>query len=337
MTPTVQFHTFNDALCIKIVLDKPYWYELRGARGNSEEFNGLLFFWILNKLKPFFRLMPLDALRIEGDKATYQKHKRVIDHLSLVLHETNEIIHTYKDLKDTAEGNRLLFWNISDNPRYKALYDKLKKTNPDIIYWSFYPGFDQKKREWTDVDIPMPLDELIDTLQKENIKKIISINHYIPDKYLFQSGAHLLALLDYMGIEWIIIDNDPPDLRPAGYLAKAFFNNISHPRFSNFSVLSEWWDSQYHMNNVHYVALPGNYEKAKPIDLEDDFDIIVLSNSRYDSLRHMEYFLNIFWDNTPKENLVDEIGLWYLASLKLVLDVMEITDIFIEKELKKAD
>ncbi len=318
MNAIITLHISLDSICYKLDLGgQVSWYDAKFTAKDKD----LIFIWLLNLSKPVFQAMPLDTIKINCTEEIQKEFKTAINGFAGILNITNGSIKENQHLKGVNKDyTGLLFWNIGENPRYKALYEQLRKSNSDIYYLNHEPGFNKKTREWESSDTPMSINELLDYIRENKIKKIISINHYVPDKYIEKKGIFILPLLEYMGSEWIILDNDPPDLRPQGYLSKSFYN-FSDLHFTTMSVLNKWWDKKYKIK-TRYITIPHDYNNERKAELTDDYDIIVLTNSRIKNVESVRGIIDGIIPLFPEKTIYKDIYLWYLALRKLILEIM---------------
>jgi hypothetical protein len=134
-----------------------------------------------------------------------------------------------------------------------------------------------------------------------------------------QYGVHLMVLCRHLGVEWITLNNDPPDLKPAGFLHKGLFHQPGMRRFANLQVLNEYWDKHYGIRG-HYGVIPQDYGQKEFQQLDSDYKIIILTNSRLESVKPLVGYFTDHLGRLDETNLVDEFQLWYLASRQVVLD-----------------
>lgn len=284
--------------------------------------------WLLMKVNPIWRLMPIEDLKITC--IGIEDIKQAVFILANVLEATNEAITKYW-IKTTASRENILFWNVSEDMRYKSLHDRLfchyGRINGEILYLNMDLGFDRKAREWNHTDVPMSIDEFCKYLSDNKIGKIITVNQYVLDKYISSTAVNLMALCKHLGIEWITIDNDPADLNISGYYRRYAYNDIENARFSNLSCLVEHFDEKYDTNNIHYIAIPQDYGSEKRSTLNDDYDIIVLSNSRYKNVKSMLNGIKAVCNALPQETLYQDINTWYLAMRKLILEIFPLDEL----------
>lgn len=325
----------DKSLCLKVVIDnKPSWHETKFDSQMKESIIDNLFqYWMLNAVRPLFFEMPFQEVKTSCTLKANGDFEKKIDkcaaNMSACLSNTNDFIKNHESLKDIAENSRkILFFNTDHNNRYKWFYNVIKASeNAEVIYMSMKTGFDSENRRWEDVDVPIQLPDLINLIEEENIKKIISVNNNFLEKYLYRTGIYLPALFHYLGVEYITLDNDPYDLAPFGYLSRSFFHCNSFARFSNVSVLNEFWDRKYGLKNVSYVSIPQNYERHDEFkELEDDYTLLVLTNSRLDNVKLDIYQILILLDHMPDDSIFTDVQLWYMALRHMILEIMDMDE-----------
>lgn len=274
--------------------------------------------WVAKNMHPIFDNMPsAESLEITCDKLFFENHQKVVETVSALFEYTNEWMHKYPaGLADNH--TEILFWNTSDDIRYGSLYERFKR-NQSINYMDFELGYDRVNRKWDNPSQLMPISDIVDYIKQHKIKKIISVNSYIVDRCLMQYAVHLMVLCRHLGVEWITLNNDPPDLKPAGYIHKALFHQPNMKRFSNLQVLNEYWDDLYDLD-VHYGAIPQDYGQKQFKELNQDYKIIILTNSRWESVKPIRHLFDNHLKRLDDTNLVDDFQSWYLASRKMVLE-----------------
>ena len=321
----ITINRYDDSVCIKLDLDgEVSWHDLRLPE--KEEDGAAV--WIMQAIKPVFLNMPVDNIKLICPKPTYENMKESMDFCAGLLQRTNQFIKQNPDLKDIAKDHEeLLFFNVSEELRYKSFYDRLKRKGYAIHYMNVDVGFDRKNREWTkEKELPLSLPELIEFIKTNRIKILLTVNYYLAHRYSSIVGVSLLTILNYLGVECMTINNDPPDLQPPGYLHRLAFNNPNWRQFSNLGVLNRYWDEKYGMDNVQYIAIPQDYRPAEIKSLDDDYAIIILSNSRWDNVKASQTFLDHFLGQMPQDSLFENFQLWYMTLRYMVLNIMELTE-----------
>jgi len=285
---------------------------------DKEGFAALVGNWVAKNMHPVFNNMPTtDSLHINCDQAFYQNHEKVIRTITSIFEQTNGYLSKYPaGLADNHTG--ILFWNVADDIRYGSLYERFKR-NQSMHYMDFELGYDRVNRKWSDPTPLITIPAIVDYIEKNKIKKIITVNSYIIDRAIMQYAVHLMVLCRHMGVEWITLNNDPPDLKPPGYIHKALFHQPNMKRFSNLQVLNEYWDNLYGLD-VHYGVIPQDYGQKKIKELNPDYKIIILTNSRLESVGPLSGLFQKHFSRLDENNLTDDFQLWYLASRQVVLD-----------------
>jgi hypothetical protein len=273
-----------------------------------------LFNWLLCELKPSWNFMPFDTINVHVIKPHFEKHKKTINMLGMILDRTNNAIEKYDHL--SSDGGGSLFANVSDDIRYMSLYKRLKTIDPNLYYENLDLGFDRENRQWKQSDPSMTLDEFLNFLAENNIGKVFTINSYWIEKYIEISGVFIVPVLQRMGVKLIAIDNDPPDLRPQGHLHRVAYLDESAPRFSNLSILNEHWDKKY-KTCVTYVGIPMDYKTRPMKEIDENYRVVVLSNSRWDSVQPLKKSIDPLLENL--ENPWTDLTPWYLAMREHVL------------------
>ena len=325
----VAVNKYNDALCLKLnINNKIYWHETR-VNYDKISIDDLLFWWMLKSLKPLFFEMPMEKIDFTCSKDVYEQFGKIINNYSAIIHRTNDAIKSYSHLRGVAESNKnILFFNVDDNYRHKSQYERFRSLGTkDVLYVNMASGFNPKTRRWEDRDVPIPLSELVDIVVKKSIKKTVSINHYVLDRYLCKTDVYLIPLFGNLGVEYVIFDNDPWDGHPHGYLMKSFYNCNTFDRFTSAYVLSDYWDSTYELKNVHYITVPQNYKIEEEItEIKEDYAILVLSNPRLENVKPMIVPILYLLDHIPEGSVFTEVHLWYMSLRHIILRIMKLDE-----------
>lgn len=319
----------NNRLCLKCTcMDTVFWREKNMAGlTQNESTDQMIIFWMLKEIKPLFFSMPADTIHVEIEEDCKARFGKIVEFCGNCLRITNGIIVKYAGLKNVAEKHdKLLFYNIDGNVNLKNFYEQLDQKNSDNhLYMNFKSGFNGKTRQWEKTDPPFTVDEFLNLVQTEKIKKIISLNHYLLEKY-FGQGIYILAVFKYIGVEYVIFDHDPWDQTPFGYLTKSFYNCESFDRFS-YSYFHKHWDKYYGLKNVNHVAFINKYPKQFSLDqLPDDYNIVIMTNARMPEvisfLNPMLFLLSHF----KSDSFFEEVELWYYSLRYMILNIMDFNE-----------
>jgi len=225
----------------------------------------------------------------------------------------------------------ILFFGV-DQPvlevdsRFGHLYKRLEKFNTEkkLYYLNMKSGFNPVLRKWEDIDVPMPVQDLIQYVMDNKIQKIYSGNHYLLEKYLFKQQVDFISICNALGVEYIIIDNDPYDQTVNGYLIKNVFNCINFKRLS-FDALNQYWDEKYGMDNISYVVVPQKYFVEKKMNkLNPGYGVVVMSNSRIQNVKSMLPSILFFLEHIDNDKIILESCKWFYAVRYLILEVMNL-------------
>lgn len=319
----------NSLLCLELNLNNRQSRHETTIDCTETYRDDLIFYWLMHTVKPIFFKMPIDKVEFEFSKDVYAQFKNIFDMYASIISVTNNIIKGCSHLKGVADCNKnILFFSVDDTYRYKDFYEKMSNTGEKkVIYMNMSSGFNVNTRTWDDDGIPMPLDDLIDIIINKSIKKIVSINLHLLESYCRNNHVYLISLFNYLGVEFITIDNDSYEFLPHGYLMKSFLNCDSFDRFSHAPTLQEYWDNKYKLKNIRYISIPQNYEDNKDkINLKEDYAVLVLSNSRLINVKPKLFSIIYLLDHMPPDSVVTNIYLWYLSMKCAFLKYMQLSE-----------
>lgn len=276
-----------------------------------------IFQWLAKNSKHILYGLPCEV-KIKCPENCAEYLNEPLSMLGGIFENTGNAIARYSHLRDCGKHHKsILFWNVADDARYKGFYHKLSK-HVDSHYINYVPGFDRKLRKWTNSDIPMTVEAFVNCLKGNDIKKIVTVNYYVNDKYVEKTGVSLVALCNYFDIEWVILDNDPPDLRATGFLHRVWSHN-GNQAISNLSILNKYWDNKYELDAI-YTAIPQDYSERKPFELNNNYKIIILTNSRLDAVKACVTQIEYLMQRMPPETIFTDIHKWYLATRHIMLN-----------------
>ena len=287
-------------------------YEL--AVPDKIEEQDLFYMWFLKNINWTMDFMPYEVeLHIGAELKN--KMSRAINDFGNLLEATIDAVEQCS--ARCNQGNKTLFVNVAEDLRYKSLYSLILKYDPDCRYLNVNLGFDRETRTWKKLSDFMPYEGFMSYLEENQIGTIVTVNHYMVDYFRNTICVLLHPVLKRKGIRLITIDNDPHDLRPNGYFAKYAIDDRDWPRFSNLHCLSEYWD--WHENRkICYVSIPQDYTEKPERVLRNDYKIVVLSNSRWESVQYIKPQIDMLFDSL--ERPWRDLTVWYMALRKIILD-----------------
>ncbi len=326
---SVKFTLNDESLCIKSSGSNGIHWSEKNMKGLAQDSNTgqMIFYWVLKEIKPLFYTLPVETVHVEMTEECKTRLGGVIQFCHKCLTNTNNTIKKYTGLKNAAAQNeKVLFFNVNDNVNLKKFYEQLDLANSHkLLYKSFNPGFNLVTRQWEKTDPPITVDEFVLLIQDQELGKIVSINHYLLEKY-FDQGIYLIALFEYLGVEYVIFDHDPWDDTLSGHLTKSFYNCDSFTRFS-YSYAHKFWDRHYKLKNVHHVALTNEYpKKYVPEKLPDDYNIVIMTNARVQNVLHFLNPILFLLSHFKTESFFDEVELWYYSLRFMILEIMDLNE-----------
>ncbi len=307
-------------------------YSLPGGVGASEFLPvdktmdvSFLNYRLLETASPFFyQHLPVEHLEIvleeslQGGGAFVMAAAEFVGHL---LKNTNHFIQRYPDLKGCAAAHdRVLYYRLDGDERFTDLFENARRVHPDrVLLLDGKTGYDSVERKWKEAS-HVDADQLIRFIQENRIGRIVSTNMYYLEWFLRQQQLHFLAILRFLGVEYIIYDVDYYDQVVSGYLEKAALNCKEFRRLSIYPHMQQPWDQLFGLTNVSYALL---YRSPSPSPrvpvLEEDYSILVLSHSRLDYLQALVDPLLFSMKEAREETVFHEFRLWYFALREMVI------------------
>jgi len=311
----------NNLICIVKTDEEAVQHETNIALGDIEKNWFFVACWLLSKCTGFFDLMPLE-FGFACSEDIYPYMEKPINYCNSVLMQTNESIKTLEHNHNIAEDNEnVLYVNVSEDLRYKSFYDVLKDNKKvDVHYLNMDLGFNRKTRQWEkERPEPISIPDLQKFIIENDIKKIVSVNEYFLNYYMMTYNIHLATLLSYMGVEFIVIDNDPYDLNAEGFYRKVIQHNNKRNHFCNLKCLNYDLDEFYELKNITYNAIPQDYRKKKVKKFKKDYNVIVLTNSRLSNVEKYQGTKNKMLSVLPPETIFEDLINWYMAMRAIIL------------------
>lgn len=293
----------------------------------SREMISYLNYWILSSFKEtIFNQMPFNNVFIYCDVEPAHSNLHAIlhsirDYINSVITQTNNAFTRYEAMKNTAQNHQtILFYTYNSDMRLRSVYEYCKSRYPVKIFLKTYPsGWNSIKRTWEKTDYKFTIDDLVNLIGEKQIKRIVLTNYYVYETFLREYDIYLPAFLEFIGVEDISVDADLAEIAPNGTMVRSLFTR-SFSRLSPFPYMNAYWDKKYRFGNVHYVPVVQHYERDfTPIELEDDYSVLVLSNSRLEITKPFLPLILFLLDNMQEECIFQEINLWFLSLRKVLL------------------
>lgn len=291
-------------------------------------------FKLIQLLKPVFFNMPYTDIQLTATATCYEQIRSLIDVTKTTLYNTNRIIQELDnaspentDRLTAREERKILFINYGDDARSKYLYDKVLTHNPDnVLYLAVESGYDQVNRKWIEYDVPMSIEELIETIKKQCIGKIISSNCYFVDTYLSKKSIYLSPILQQLKVSQTFFDFEAYDQTDYGFLMKAAYHSNQGGRFS-CQILHEYWDRYYHLQQVNYATTPNKYDLDTRVNaLNDEYDLVIMTNSRLTDIVPNFPIIIYILDKLDKEDIILDLKRWFYAMRFLVLNILDLDE-----------
>jgi len=292
--------------------------------GSSDIEPNILDYIHVTFLKPLFDLMPFKSLELESTS-----EQPIVKYCISILRNTNNTINKHIGKQGTANLNKnILYLNVDNSERYlnhhASMLDFIKNENrddvPEIFYENMNTGFNPKTRRWEteSISFPFSVDELVERIESNKIKKIVTTNNYYLELVLQRTGVQLMVLCRMLGIEVVTLDNDVYEGIPGGIHKKLFFSDNLSRRFS-FSIFHRYWDEAFESKNIINQSIPQSYQCESDIQLlEDNYKVAVLSHSRLnDVMRSLPKILFLL-EHIPVDKNYNELTLWFMATRHLV-------------------
>ena len=292
------------------------------ADGNAYIRTTLLF-----KIKPILYNLPFEKINFVISPEIKENYLELAQMINSFIQKTNQCLASVSHLKDVAKGHdTLLFLNPDANDRAVTLYEQIKDLDPErIIYQEFSTGWNAVKRCWELAKPPWSPQELVAFIVEKKIKKIFSMNMYFLELYFNSQGIYLLALMKYLGVEYVIHDMDGQGGTTSGYVERAFFNCLSFERMG-LPYEASFWDGVYGMENDRFAVPPQKYDGQmdfKP--LKEDYAILVMSHSRIQGVKPQLKAILFLLDHLDKDRLLSEAPMFFYAMQYMILKVLHLS------------
>ena len=292
--------------------------------------------WLLQELRPVFSQLPVEKIYLNVPKQFSDSHQNLVSDLALTLNRTNQIIREYSDHKNVALSNKfssVLMFRVDDE-RYNNLFNYISDSlSNDIHIWHEPTGFDGVSRTFQSIPLTHSIQEMVDFILAKNISSIVCINLDPLVKYMFNERINVFALLSFLGVQIIHLQNDPSELSDTAYLTRAM-SDYGSIEYINMSILSKDYDCKSDSLSCP-APLMQNYaspSESATTALDTTYSLVVASNSRFDDASPQEKMVRPLLD--WMENPFVDLPLWSL-SISHLLDVDNIMTSH-EKTLKRS-
>ncbi|MCG8532147.1 MAG: hypothetical protein MI749_16000, partial [Desulfovibrionales bacterium] len=312
----------GDHLVVKMrFMGKVKWREVRTQFKDivpydiSMDANAYIRTSLLVSIKPILYQLPFDGIHFVISPEVKDHYLELAQLVNSVIQKTNQAMGAVAHLKDVAKTHdSLLFLNPDANDRAVTLCDQMEEMVPEkIIYHEFSTGWNAVKRCWEIADPPWTIEELAAFILEKKIKKIFSMNMYFLELYFNRQGIYLLALLKYLGVEYLIQDMDGQGVSTTGYVERAFFNCNAFGRMG-LPYEASFWDGVYGMENDHFAVPPQKYDGQMDFQpLKEDYAILVMSHSRVQGVKPQLNAILFLLDHLDKENLLFEVAMFFYS------------------------
>ncbi len=320
----------NNSLCLTclagnelIIKEK----KIIGFDPSNNSSNMYYLWWMLNAVKPLLFKMPVENIKIEFTQECKDKFFQMLSFCYNMLKSTNDAVKQCLTHRGCCENNdRILFFDVGENVNFQKIYRRGAELDAEkTLYFNFDPGFDPVERKWKKTGPPMSVEKFVRYVRQNRVKKIVSINHYLLEKYMDQ-GVYIQAVFQFLGIDYIIVDLDNYDLVLQGYMYKKFYNTEEIERFS-YTQFHVFWDKYYDMTNVRRIGFPHEDKKHFSFqELDDDYDIVVMSNSRINDVLSMLNPIVFILSRFKTGSFFEELGIWYYSLRHMILSTMDFTE-----------
>ncbi|KZR61435.1 hypothetical protein [Prochlorococcus sp. MIT 1306] len=276
--------------------------------------------WLRYNTRQVCNDLPINNLNIQVSDIFYSHYKNSVDVFANCMISTNKYARENSQLLGMGKDwQNVLFLGV-DNHRYTSFFDWLKDEINGAKYIIQPSSFDPKTRRYHKPIRGYTMEELLDEMQEIQAGILVTVNNDDLFKFSVENGIDLYLLIPFLGLELIVINNDPGDLELHGHLLRA----ANHKNFgiTNMGVLSEYWDKKY-KNRMKYIGIPQDYRNRKMGKLSDDYKVIVLSQSRWGATQAFKVQISDILNTM--QNPLTELSLWYL-SIHRILQISDTSE-----------
>lgn len=294
---------------------KHYSLSLRGIKNPAH----YLTVWLISKSRHLFLAMPLEAPSLAINKKLYDKFPDQFRAYIDILNNTNRYIQNIdsgSSISHSSKSSVLVF--KTDNQRYNNLFAYVSKCYPGLVHNLHEPhNFDGRTRTFIDRPLEYSVSFLVDFILSNDISVVVSVNLDPLIRYFFAEKINIFAVLHFLGVKLVHLQNDPSELAEHGYLLREL-SNYDSTEFLIHSILSQSFDRKS-LGKTFPSPILQDYSQACEsftADIDTDYEVVVISNSRFSStIANKSSFLPVL---EQLENPLVELPLWYLSVCKVL-------------------
>jgi len=311
----------------------------------SPNFLNDIFYFILYSLKDLFAKMPIAKLHVNcnfediKDETVIKKIKSILDRVAQVVNTTNAIIKNKE--KDIFNKNKsVAFFELPKKAIKKATLKEdlggnwfedffVKNCSEIQSYFFDFPNhivFNSQERRWENTGFVFRFEDLYKLIEKYSIKKIVYQNFYLFEHFLYTQHIFLPGILDFLGVENIGFDYDGYEY---GFieLEKVMFHTEKNIRFNPYPTSENYWDKKYLLKNIQYTALGAHHGFLdKKFQLNDDYDLVILSNSRLDAVKGQLSSILFVLSGIDENRVFKDFQIWGWSMIEIIKNHLNITD-----------
>lgn len=250
--------------------------------------------WFFSLLKNTLSMdlnLSLD-LSINGEETNISIFKPAIHAALGILSKTRDCLKKNQTLpKITPDFKGKIFFNMGETALISEVYNKVFKEDPENTH---YDSCDFLNQYFTHKTANLPcLDDLLQMIYEKKIRTIYAHNvSYI--RYFFEHHQLFLpAILEQIGVEYVIIDFDTYNHMDGFYYLKKAFNSEESRRFCIMPHIDFFWDQKLSMKNIRYFPIPFKSDDISLTSLSNDYEILITTWSRVQQILY--YFKPILF------------------------------------------
>jgi len=163
----------------------------------------------------------------------------------------------------------------------------------------------------------MDIDALLGMLQSEDIGMVISVNLDVIRSLSVHYSIELYNVFRFLGVDIVILRNDPQCCVSYGRIFYSAYK--ASASFVNLGILQEYLNAPTVSSMASKgvpIPLANDYSDSAHLHLKEDYNVVVVSNSRIREVRAWESPINKLLDNLA--NPLVDLPIWHLSTLSLL-------------------